>query len=213
MENIINANAQKTAKEITKYDVIRVLGKTGHMILLLAEVAIATFLMSIALTFEGDVPARLTLLASGQAAPTLRDLLASPLLFTPLMVYAAAIQAVRCITGWNVPGAKAIVSISKALALATVGCTTVVLVFALLKQENSNSNSIIYTIGLVASPVLTVIAYRKLLSFVHNAKLLSPANNPMLIVLLLSLAIYVQGIMATIAVVVFHKIIFSDFTV
>lgn len=188
MENVISANAQKTVKKITMYDVKRVLGKTGHMILLLAEVAIATFLMSIAMTFEGDVPARLALLASGQAAPTLRDLLASPLLFTPLMVYAAAIQAVRCITGRSMPGAKAVLYISSALALAIVGCTTIDLVITFLKEGNAT----LFVVGSIASFVITVVAYCWLLSIACNVKLLSPVNNPMLSVLLLSLAIYLQ---------------------
>ena len=188
MENVINANTQKAVKKITMYDVKRVLGKTGHMILLLAEVAIAAFLMSIALTFEGDVPARLVLLASGQAAPTLRDLLASPLLFAPLMVYAAAIQAARCITGRSMPGAKAVLYISRALALAIVGCTTIDLVITFLKEGNAT----LFVVGSIASFVITVVAYCYLLSVVRNVKLLSPVNNPMLSVLLLSLAIYLQ---------------------
>ena len=188
MENVINANTQKAVKKITMYDVKRVLGKTGHTILLLAEVAVATFLMSIALTFEGDVPARLTLLASGQAAPTLRDLLASPLLFAPMMIYAAAIQAARCITGRSMPGAKAVLYVSRALALAIVGCTSIALVVMFLNEGNAT----LFIAGTIASFAITVFTYCYLLSVVRCKKLLSPVSNPMLSVLFLSLAIYLQ---------------------
>ena len=209
MENVISASAQSqdAGSRITMHDVGSVLGKTGFMAFLLAEVAVAAFLLSVALNFAGDVPARLALLASGQTSVTLCDLMATPLLFAPLMIYAAAAQAVRYITGAKAPGSKVVLYISRALATAIVGGSTLSLVFTLANQEDG----IPFAVAAVASLVITLIAYFMLSSKAHCTgwlkKLVSPTENPLLAILVLSLAVYVQFALSAMTALILFAVV------